>query len=360
MDDFNYNVTDNVVITGLVNTTMLGTYMLQYDVSDSSNNTAITQNRTVTVADLAKPTITLNDSHTMILPYNSTYEEPGYAAIDNVDGDITYMVLVSGMVNTTSFGNYTITYTVTDSSNNTATAYRTVMVIDAPPILELVGFHITISRGVAYVEPGYTAIDDVDGDITGMVQVSGFVGNELNVIYILSYMVEDSAGNAVTKHRAVKVVPDTTPPTITLSGSAHMTIPHGSIYTEPGYTSIDNVDGDITGNVTVSGTVNTGRLGTYVITYSVSDSSGNAASQTRTVTVIYQPDNTPPTITLFGDLNMTIPYGSVWSDPGYVATDDIDGNLTDSVVVTGTGDTSALGIYSNSQKFPVIKHEMRP
>ena len=86
----------------------------------------------------------------------------------------------------------------------------------------------------------------------------------------------------------------------------------------------------------VTGTVDTATLGTYTIQYDVSDSSGNAATtQTRTVHVT---DTTPPAITLSGSANMTISVGSAYTEPGYTATDDYDGNITGNVVVTGTVD----------------------
>ena len=65
----------------------------------------------------------------------------------------------------------------------------------------------------------------------------------------------------------------------------------------------DNIDGN--GTADTNGTVNTFTLGTYKITYSFTDSSGNTAqSVVRTVTVV---DTTPPVITLIGDDRVTHP-----------------------------------------------------
>lgn len=81
---------------------------------------------------------------------------------------------------------------------------------------------------------------------------------------------------------------DIMPPFIILSGDNPVTINVGDSYTDEGATAIDTVDGDITANIVVGGdTVDTNTLGTYIITYNVSDSSGNAATEvTRTVNVI--------------------------------------------------------------------------
>ena len=77
---------------------------------------------------------------------------------------------------------------------------------------------------------------------------------------------------------------DRNPPVITLNG-ATSDITVGGTYTEPGATAIDSVDGSFA--ATPSGSVNTGIVGTYVITYSATDSSGNVATPvTRTVSVV--------------------------------------------------------------------------
>ena len=90
---------------------------------------------------------------------------------------------------------------------------------------------------------------------------------------------------------------DPIPPTLTLKGDSEMTIQAGSDYKDPGYTAADNVDGDLTSKVTVEGSVNTYSAGTYTLTYTVKDNYGNEASDTRTVTVepVRQSDTVNPT-----------------------------------------------------------------
>lgn len=141
---------------------------------------------------------------------------------------------------------------------------------------------------------------------------------------------------------------DTTAPTISLSGSANMTLAVGDSYSDPGYSATDDVDGDITGDVVVAGdTVDTGTASTYTVTYNVTDSAGNTANEkTRTVTV-EEADVTTPTISLSGSTSMTLTVGDSYSDPGYSATDNVDGDITDDVVVGGnTVDTSTAGTYT--------------
>jgi len=75
---------------------------------------------------------------------------------------------------------------------------------------------------------------------------------------------------------------DTTPPTITLVGEAEVVLVEGEPYEELGASAQDGVDGSVT--VSIEGEVGS-ELGTYVVTYSASDRSGNTASATRTVIV---------------------------------------------------------------------------
>lgn len=78
---------------------------------------------------------------------------------------------------------------------------------------------------------------------------------------------------------------DKTPPEIILKGSADTTINKFTLFEEPGYKAIDNVDGDITPFVSVQGQVDESLEKIYTIRYKVSDKAGNFTLKTRTVTV---------------------------------------------------------------------------
>lgn len=79
---------------------------------------------------------------------------------------------------------------------------------------------------------------------------------------------------------------DGSPPTLTLLGPAQVTLTVGSPYADAGATAMDSTDGDLTARIVVSNPVNTSLVGTFTVTYAVSDLSGNAAAPvTRTVTV---------------------------------------------------------------------------
>ena len=49
--------------------------------------------------------------------------------------------------------------------------------------------------------------------------------------------------------------------------------------TDSGATAADNYDGDLTSSIAIVNNVDTSTVGTYTVTYNVSDTSGNAAVQ---------------------------------------------------------------------------------
>ena len=70
---------------------------------------------------------------------------------------------------------------------------------------------------------------------------------------------------------------DTTPPVISLLGTNPVNHEIFTVYTDAGATAIDNSDGDISANIVVTGSVDINALGTYILSYDVSDNAGNQA-----------------------------------------------------------------------------------
>ena len=75
-------------------------------------------------------------------------------------------------------------------------------------------------------------------------------------------------------------------PVIKLLGSNPITVKIGSIYTDKGATAGDSLGGNLTGSIVVTSDVNTRVAGSYNVVFKVTDSSGNAATATRTVNVV--------------------------------------------------------------------------
>ena len=143
------------------------------------------------------------------------------------------------------------------------------------------------------------------------------------------------------------VLPDLQKPVITLQGEPSVTLMVGDSYTDAGATALDNKDGDITADIVVDNPVDTGKAGTYTITYNVSDAAGNQADEvTRTVMVKPAEDKIKPVIALQGSAEVNLTVGDIYIDAGATANDNKDGDITENIVVTGSVDTSTTGTYT--------------
>lgn len=100
---------------------------LIYKVTDSSGNTTKKVIKVV-VLDNEAPKIVLNADPTYYLMVGNKYEEPGFVAIDNCDGDVSNKVKIYGNVNYDKEGSYEIAYKASDSSGNETTIKRLVRV----------------------------------------------------------------------------------------------------------------------------------------------------------------------------------------------------------------------------------------
>ncbi len=83
---------------------------------------------------------------------------------------------------------------------------------------------------------------------------------------------------------------DVTKPVVTLVGANPLTVNAGTAFTDPGATATDDVDGDITSKIVVTGTVNTAAAGTNTLTYTATDAAGNVGTAARTVNVALSRD----------------------------------------------------------------------
>jgi len=130
-------------------------------------------------------------------------------------------------------------------------------------------------------------------------------------------------------------------PVITLNGAATVNHEQGTSYTDAGATATDTVEGTLT--VTVSGVVDSTIAGSYILTYTASDSAGNSAvAVSRTVIVS---DTTAPVISLTGSSSVAHEQGTPYTDPGVTSSDTVD-DLGMTVVTTGTVDTATAGTYT--------------
>lgn len=190
-----------IQVSGQVDSGHLGNYALNYQAAYLGVEAETV--RTVRVVDTVSPVITLvpDEPDLQAAP---VYQEAGFSACDNYDGDLTAQV-----VRTEEEGR--ILYSVTDSSGNAATAERAIPIYDQyPPELTLLGGERTVlPLGMKYSDPGCTAYDRKDGDLTAQVTVSidhPFV-RYLPDSYQLTYRVTDSEGHESVATRTLVTEP---------------------------------------------------------------------------------------------------------------------------------------------------------
>jgi hypothetical protein len=199
-------------------------------------------------------------------------------------------------------------------------------IADAPPVITIIGEAVVnVLRTGVYTDQGATAIDDVDGDLTSSIVTTGSVDTSIVGTYSILYSVTDSIGQTTTATRTVYVADD--PPVITMSNGDATEVYHEryASYTDLTGTAVDDVDGSLP--VTASGdTVDVSTLGTYVRTYSATDSAGQTTTVTRNIIVQDTIDPTAALNITSVSLDVTVSLTSisennctiqVYSDSGY-------------------------------------------
>jgi hypothetical protein len=155
-------------------------------------------------ADTVAPVISIVGDNPATVFQGSTYTDAGATATDNVDGSVS--VTTSGSVDTSTVGEYTLTYTASDSAGNESSATRTVNVVadTTAPVITINGDNpASVEQNNEYVDAGATAEDDADGTVD--VATSGSVDTTTVGEYTITYTAVDSAGNQSTSTRTVNV-----------------------------------------------------------------------------------------------------------------------------------------------------------
>ncbi|PEU85515.1 peptidase M4 [Bacillus cereus] len=193
------------------------------------------------------------------------------------------------------------------------------------------------------------AVDKEDGDLTNKVKHKGDVDTSKPGTYIVDYSVVDSQGGNATATQKVIVegngeILDLNP-TLTVPTAA--TIHVGDSFDPMAKVlAIDKEDGDLTSKVKVNSEVNTSKSGTYVVTYTVTDSKGHEVTAEQTVTVKVRDEVKNEIPILKVPSTTTITEGDQF-DPmvGVLATDKEDGDVTSNVTYEGTVDISKSGTF---------------
>lgn len=212
------------------------------------------------------------------LPLGSTYQEPGYK-VTLRNQDYSSYIQIKNTINPDKVGEYEVTYTVLYHHKKYQKKRKVTIVDEEKPSIVLKGSaEVSICPNADYIEEGYQAFDNYDGDLTDQVKVEK-KDNEI------IYSVEDKSSNEFIVSRKIKKE-DTENPVITLIGNTTITLYTGTTYEEAGYQVTDNCDTNLIDKVVTSHDINLSIPGTYHVTYTVEDSSGNQTSITREVKVV--------------------------------------------------------------------------
>jgi hypothetical protein len=150
--------------------------------------------------DLVPPAIALSGDSSLVHQCGSEFTDAGATATDAKDGDLTASITVQNDVDASVPGTYTVVYTVSDAAGNTATAMRSVDVVDTTaPVLTCLNAQVqkpeTCGGVVNYTVP--TALDQCAGSVG--VTCSPASGDVLAAgIHTVNCSATDASGNTGT------------------------------------------------------------------------------------------------------------------------------------------------------------------
>lgn len=256
-DDIDTSV--SVITSGGVDTSVLGINTITYTATDAAGNTT-TVTRQITVVDTTAPVITLVGSSTVELLRGEVFVDSGVAALDSFDGVIA--VETTGTVDNTIVETYTLTYSASDSSGNTASSIRTVTVLPSTTlsiqsknyftgsIIE--GAEISVSATENGINVIRTGLTDTNGELSISVaddaeriivsgDASGY-GETSEVILALDQIV----GMFLQPVNAeVEFIP-TVIAELEVSGLSIVTLPANALVDENGNVATGNVSAELT------------------------------------------------------------------------------------------------------------------
>jgi len=308
----------------------LGSTVVTWVSIDSNGNTT-TSEQTITIVDTIPPSI--------FVPVDIVAEavDPVLNFIELGDATIYDHVGIESVTNdkpdSFSFGDTTVTWTAVDTSGNISTGTQLVTIIDTT-IPEIVApSDVTVeATGISS-----TVVEIGEATMYDIIQVYTITSDSPDTFplgeTIITWTATDSSGNSATATQTVTVV-DTTAPGITVPNNIEVEA-----------TSVDNiveignpVYDDLVEIISVtSDSPDTFPLGETVITWTATDSSGNSATATQTVTVV---DTTAPGITV--------------PDSITIEASGAEGNLADIGLGSGSDTVEIISVTSDSpDTFPL-------
>ncbi|WP_240700727.1 putative Ig domain-containing protein [Staphylococcus caprae] len=308
--------------------TKVGSYPITVTTTDSEGN-ATTTNFTIKVVDTTKPTVTSIKDQTKEVNTSidsikiEATDNSGQSVINKVSGLPTGVAFdsetntISGIP--TKVGSYPITVTTTDASGNKTETKFTIEVVDktAPTVTSIENQTKEVNTAIDSIKieatdnSGQAVINKVSGLPDGVTfdsETNTISGTPTKVgSYPIVVTTTDASGNKTETKFTIEVV-DETAPTVTAinNQSREVNIPIDKITIEATDNSGQSVTNKVSGlptgvtfdseTNTISGTPT--KVGSYPITLTTTDSSGN---ETKTSFIIEVVDTTSPVVTSIAD-----------------------------------------------------------
>jgi len=335
---------DNCTVASVVNDATepfaLGSTTVLWTVTDASGNTE-TATQIVLVEDNTKPTITA--------PANITIDtDAGLCTASGVTlgtavaaDNCTIASVVNDATEPYVLGVNTITWTVTDGSGNTETAIQTVLVEDnvKPTITAPINVTVNTDPGLCTATGVALGSPTTSDNCTVASVVNDAVEPFVLGTTTVTWTVTDGSGNTETATQTV-LVEDNTKPTITAPADVTVDTDIGAC-TATGVSLGVPITAD---NCTVASVSNDAiepyALGTTIVTWTVTDGSGNIEIATQTVLV---EDNTKPTITAPANVSVDTNPGTCNATTVALGTPTTDDNCTVASVVNDAVEPFELG-----------------
>jgi cell wall-associated NlpC family hydrolase len=174
--------------------------------------------------------------------------------------------------------------------------YETKIVNNKGKIIELVGDPVIIlNNGELFKDPLYILKDEARVEIISNVTTKPGIYTVKYCVYVEDKLQEIIERRVIVsesdKEKTITGLINKEVPVLKLIGDKNIYLSLNSKYKEPGYKAYDYKDGKISRNVEVTGKVDSTKIGTYTITYKVTNSRGTTVIETRNVSVMQKKAN---------------------------------------------------------------------
>ena len=286
-DNYDTLTFEDVFIYHDIESDILGTYDVHYEIQDSSNNQKSIKVR-FSIVDRTKPMIELLEPLVFDVFDPLPFFETMVFLSDNHTPSHLIQLKVTHQIKMNVVARYPITFLATDSSGNTQTLNRYVDIVDrVSPVLEQLN-EIVISNFKKIPLQGYFSVTD-QYDKPASIRLrfdDDAVNYETIGTYFLHVTATDSSGNQTTLTTAVLVV-DILDPELELTHPLIVVQQHSDALDFSSFIQAvsDNYDALTKEDVVIKSHVDWSKVGRYHVTFLLKDASNNQTSQTLIVLV---------------------------------------------------------------------------